>query len=77
MCSLERVCLCSWGVRVRLMTGPGRLGHKHTEQAGVITPHCVASMYFTKIALVRPGQAWGDRYNNVGTEVVIRYEMEI
>jgi hypothetical protein len=58
----EMMCLCSrgGGSRVRVMTGPGRFGLKHIEQVGVITPYFVACMYFTKIALVRPGQAWGD-----------------
>ena len=42
------------------MTGPGRLGLGCYDQVGVMTPLCVACMYFTKIALVRPGQPWGD-----------------
>jgi hypothetical protein len=60
MCSLERMCLCSQGVRVRLMNGPGHLDIKHTGQVGVKITPCVTCMCFTKIALVRPGQAWGD-----------------
>jgi hypothetical protein len=60
MCSPGRMHLFSQGEKVRLMTGPIFLGCRGSDQVGVKpTPLC-ARVYFTKIDLVGPGQAWGD-----------------
>jgi hypothetical protein len=58
MCSPERMHLFSQVERVRLMTGPVFLGCRSSDQVGVCHSLC-ARVYFTKIDLVGPGQAWG------------------
>ena len=76
MYSLERMCLCSQGVWVWLMTGPGHLDLKHTGQVCVMTPLLLPEHILPRLPWCDPAKL-GGLMNNVGIEVVIRYKMVI